>query len=212
MTKVKICGLTTVEDALFTSQAGADFIGLVFAPGRRQVSIQTASHIARSVHASAKNAIVVGVFVNMTAAEVNRTADICGLDRIQLSGDETWEYCLDIAYPVIKVIHITGTTTASQVIAELEKGPRLMADRDWLCLLDTKVGSAYGGTGKTFDWSIAAQVAGQFPVMIAGGLNPENIFKVIQDVGPMGVDVSTGVETDKRKDRTKIKAFIEAVK
>ena len=212
MTKVKICGLTTIEDALFASWVGADLLGLVFAPGHRQVDIQSASNIVRSVHSAAKNNEVVGVFVNTPADEVNRIARTCGLDRVQLSGDETWEYCLDIAYPIIKVIHITETMTASQVIAQVENGLHMLSNRDWLCLLDTKIGNAYGGTGRTFDWSIAAEVAQRFPVMIAGGLNPENVLKVIRDVSPLGVDVSTGVETEKRKDHGKIKAFIEAVK
>jgi len=212
MTRVKICGLATVDDALFASQAGANFIGIVFAPGRRQVSIQTASDIAQSIHSSANNTDVVGVFVNTPAEEVNHIAGICGLDRVQLSGDETWEYCLAIEHPIIKVMHIAERTMASQVIAELERGKRLMANRDWMCLLDTKMGDAYGGTGKAFNWQIASEIAQRFSVMIAGGLDPQNVKKVIRDVSPMGVDVSTGVETNKCKDQNKIKAFIEAVK
>lgn len=210
MTITKICGLTTVEDAVFTALAGADFIGLVFAEGRRQVDMHTAAEITKSVHALKTGTNMAGVFVNLPAEEVNRTANMCGLDRVQISGDETWEYCLNIAYPLIKVIHITAAKTAEQVIDELERGSQLMANRNWIFMLDTGTGGKYGGTGAAFDWDIAAEVSKHFPLIIAGGLNPGNVTDAIRRINPIGVDVSTGVETDKRKDRTKIKAFIEA--
>jgi len=202
----------TVEDAVFTAKAGADFIGLVFAESRRQVDMDTASEIIRVVHSLKTNTDIVGVFVNTPSEEVNRTASILGLDRVQLSGDETWEYCLHIGYPIIKVIHITGTKTAPEVSDELDAGSRLMANRNWMFLLDTAADGKYGGTGRTFNWNIAAEVSQRFPAMIAGGLDPDNVAKAVSRVKPLGVDVSTGVETDKQKDRVKIMKFINAVK
>ncbi|MBI2836157.1 MAG: phosphoribosylanthranilate isomerase [Chloroflexi bacterium] len=212
MTRIKICGLSEVEHALAAARAGADFIGMIFAPSRRQVSPEKALAIAEAIHSLAQRPQVVGVFVNLNAKEVNRTAEVCHLDWVQLSGDETWEYCLEIKKPVIKVLHIRPGQKTSDILAETEKGHRMLAGKGFVCLLDTASNNTYGGTGQAFDWTLAKEVAARYPAMVAGGLTPENVGRLVGEVGPWGVDVSSGVETHGRKDIAKIKDFIQAVR
>jgi phosphoribosylanthranilate isomerase len=212
MIKVKICGLTEVEDALAASQAGADFLGLVFAPSKRQVTIPKALLITRAIHGLAHQPRVVGVFVNLPADEVNHIASYCRLDCVQLSGDESWDYCRQIECPVIKVVHIARGDKPEPVLAEIEAGFGSPLKHHPICLLDSRFGDAYGGSGQRFDWELAKKVLARFPVIIAGGLRPENVGQLIKEVRPWGVDVSSGVETDGQKDVLKIKAFIEAVR
>jgi phosphoribosylanthranilate isomerase len=212
MTVVKICGLSELEHALAAAEAGADFIGMVFAESRRKVTPIKARDISLALHRHGDPLRIAGVFAGIAAAEVNRIAAYCGLDRVQLSGGETWQYCLQIDWPITKTLHITPSTTTRQVLDDLEEGSRVMKNKDVLFLLDTKLGVASGGTGHTFDWSLAKEVAARFPVMVAGGLDADNVAELIHQVQPWGVDVSSGVETEGRKDPAKIRAFIEAVK
>jgi len=211
MTRIKICGIREEVHALAAAEAGVDFIGFVFAPTRRQVSPAKAREIVDTVKKSSSAIKPVGVFVDTPASEVNRIADFCGLDWVQLSGNESWEYCRQIARPIIKAIRI-GQQLREEINAELTVGLKTLSPQRFITLLDSQVEGKYGGTGITFNWRLAQQVAKEFPVIIAGGLNPENVAQAIEIATPWGVDVSSGVETDGTKDIAKIKAFIEAVR
>ena len=211
MTRVKICGIKEEVHALAAVEAGADFIGFVFVPTRRQVGPAKAREIVDTVKKRSSAIKPVGVFVDTPASEVNRIADFCGLDWVQLSGNESWEYCRQIASPIIKAIRI-GQQLREEINAELTVGLKTLSPQRFITLLDSQVEGKYGGTGITFNWRLAQQVAKEFPVIIAGGLDPENVAQAIEIATPWGVDVSSGVETDGTKDIAKIKAFIEAVR
>jgi phosphoribosylanthranilate isomerase len=212
VTKIKICGLSGVQHALAAAEAGADLLGLVFAPSRRQVSVEKALEVAEAVHAFKPCQLVVGVFANSAAEEVNSVAEYCHLDWVQLSGDETWRYCQQISRPIIKTIHVSNTNTPEEIASEIAIGYKLLSRQDLICLLDSRVGDAYGGTGQTFDWELAKEISAKFHIIIAGGLNSNNVSRMVKKIQPWGVDVSSGVETNGQKDTAKIKAFIEAVR
>ena len=211
MTRIKICGITDETHALAAADAGADFIGLVFAPSKRQVIPARAREIADAVKKSSAATKVVGVFVDAPVFQINEIADFCALDVVQLSGNESREDCGKIANPVIKAIRV-GRQSLEDICAELSAASRLLARRRFITLLDSEVGGKYGGTGETFNWDLAREVARKFQVIIAGGLDPQNVAMLIKRVSPWGVDVSSGVESDGVKDASKIRAFIEAVR
>jgi len=220
VTLIKICGLREPVYALAAAEAGADFIGLVFAESRRRVSVEEALAIVRALgeplsaaggdaeHIEAllrrKRPLVVGVFADADAETVNRTAEAVGLDLVQLSGDEPWDMCDKLSRPVLKAVKVKHDTSAGEIIAGLRPGA--------IPLLDTHVEGALGGTGRPFDWSVAAEVARRFPIVLAGGLTPENVGEAVRRVRPWAVDVSSGVETDGAKDVVKMRAFVAAVR
>jgi phosphoribosylanthranilate isomerase len=212
MTRIKICGIRNEEQAIIAARAGADFIGLVFAPSPRQVTPDVALKIKTTLKKRRAKTEVVGVFVNVHTRTVNRVAEMCGFDQIQLSGDEPWEYCRHIDRPLIKVIRVSRSNPAEQVIKDIEYGMKILKGHKFTILLDTSVPERYGGTGETLDWELARPIARQYPVIIAGGLTPENVAGAIKIISPWGVDVSTGVETSGIKDVKKIRKFIEAVR
>jgi phosphoribosylanthranilate isomerase len=210
LTRIKICGINSISHALSAVEAGADLIGVVFASSPRQVTPEKAREISTAV--KPYNRPVVGVFANMPAASVNALISLCGLDWVQLSGKETWEYCRQMEKPVIKAIHISPDQVEEDLLAKLKDGKRVLGDRTSLFLLDTFVDHYYGGTGQAFNWEIARKAATEFPLIIAGGLHSENVAQMVTKLKPWGVDVSSGVESGGTKDAGKIRDFIRAVR
>ncbi len=221
MTIVKICGVSEPRHARAAAYYGADLIGVVFAPSRRQVTMGEARRIADALgerggppavpsvdaveeRLRAARPLLVGVFADQDADTVNAIADDCALDLIQLSGSEPWEACASLNRPVLKCLKVHEDQTAPDILAQVRGGA--------LLLLDPYVEGAYGGAGVTLDWDVAARVAGEQPVMLAGGLRPDNVARAVGTVRPWAVDVSSGVESDGVKDVSKIRAFIKAAK
>jgi phosphoribosylanthranilate isomerase len=212
VTSVKICGITQTAHALAAADAGADFIGLVFAPSKRLVDVEQAKEIVAAVERHGERKVLtVGVFVNAPAAEVNSIAEYCGLDRVQLSGDEPWDYLRDIERPVIKAVRVRRGQSSQDILAELAPGYQMLGV-DFMCLLDCYASGSYGGSGKAFDWRVAREAAQRFTVIMAGGLSAQNVGEAVRLIRPWGVDVSSGVESEGVKDILRIKAFIEAVR
>jgi phosphoribosylanthranilate isomerase len=213
MTRIKICGITEKEHALVVARAGADYLGMVFRTrSRRQVTSEKASEIIHSIRSLDTRPGIVGVFVNLSAIEVNGIAKDFQLDWVQLSGDETWEYCREIERPIIKAIHIHSGSVTQGILKQIEQGHRILADHSLICLLDTNIKGTYGGTGQSFNWNLAKEVSEVYPVFVAGGLTPGNVGQLLNEAHPWGVDVSSGVETGGIKDVQKIKRFIQNVK
>ena len=216
MTRFKVCGLRRAEDAVAAIDHEASFIGLIFAPSKRQLTAEEAREIldrARAKQVSAdRQPEAVGVFVNASADEVNRIADYCGLDRIQLHGDETLEYCSNIERPIFKVVRIDAGAKGDDLLSTLEEELGDIVEAGHTPMLDTvSKGPYYGGTGQPFDWALAAELAKKFDFVLSGGLNPDNVAQAIKQVQPWVADVSSGVETDGVKDPEKISAFARAV-
>jgi len=212
MTFIKICGIKEERHALAAARAGADFIGLVFAPSPRRINLEKAQKIASAVKQSGYPTEVVGIFVNLSASTINMVANTCNLDRVQLSGDESWEYCKEIDRPLIKAVRLKRGQSATEVCAYLAEGSKIISSHKLLFLLDSQVKGKYGGTGTSLDWKLAAQIAREYPVILAGGLTPENVPRALKMAAPWGVDVSSGVEVAGVKHVARIKAFIEAVR
>lgn len=212
MTYIKICGIKTEEQALDAAEAGADYIGMVFTTSPRQVTPVQAKKIIAILKLSYPMVKTVGVFVNMAAPRVQSLAEKCNLDYVQLHGNEPWESCLEIARPIIKVARVARNYSPDFICKNFEYGKKLLAGRKLLFMLDTSAKDKFGGTGRTFDWSQAHVIAEKFPVIVAGGLNPDNVTAAIEMIKPWGVDVSSGVETKGVKDMKKIKKFIKAVR
>lgn len=211
---IKICGIREPGHARVAAEAGANMIGLVFAPSKRQVTVEAACAIVRALDALEKRPSVVGVFVNEAPRRILEVAGRVGLDIIQLSGDEPPEAVLTCAdqLPTIKGLrfragtHLEKAARLLTIYQALEMGERLRF------LIDAYHPQQYGGTGDMADWSLAATLAQNTPLMLAGGLNPENVGEALATVRPWGIDVSSGVERDGAKDDELIKQFISAAR
>ncbi len=206
---VKICGVRRPEDALVVAEAGADYLGMVFVPGRRRrVDPAAARVITDGLHALGAGAPqAVGLFGDQPLEEALDTIAGAGLDWVQLCGDESPEYCGKVQERagVIKVLHVADDAEIDGIVELIDT----YAAAGCTITLDSHVTGLHGGTGQSFDWSIAAKLAEsgrQF--LLAGGLTPENVAEAAAQVNPWGVDVSSGVETDGAQDHAKIRQFI----
>jgi phosphoribosylanthranilate isomerase len=200
-TRVKICGITRVEDAVCAVNEGADAIGLVlYAASPRFVTIAQAQQIVAAIPPFVS---VVGLFVNATTAEIESVLSQVRIDIVQFHGDESEHDCQQIKLPYYKAIRVKADTNLLQYAVEFSGAKAL--------LLDTYSEAAFGGTGQVFDWGLIPQNLTK-PVILAGGLVPENVALAIKQVRPYAVDVSGGVEQSKGiKDVAKIAAFMQAV-
>ncbi|PRY80071.1 phosphoribosylanthranilate isomerase [Alkalibacterium olivapovliticus] len=192
---VKICGIQTIDSAQAAVEASADYIGLVFAESKRKVSIEQARDIKESLSDSAVK--VVGVFRHQPLAEVNQISQAVRLDYVQLHGDETLEECRQLNTPLIKALSFNKI---SQAILYQDVAEYILID------------SPKPGSGEPFDWSAFKNEELMIPFFLAGGLSPENVKEAIQQVKPIGVDVSSGVETNGQKDNEKIRQFTHQAK
>ncbi len=182
--KVKICGITNLEDALTAVELGADALGFIFASSPRQIAPQTAREIIRAVAPFVKT---VGVFVNEAPATIREVMQHCGLDLAQLHGDESPAFCDEMMPYTIKALSIKDESS-------LQKGQAYHGKVRSL-LLDTYSKERAGGTGKTFDWELAIKIKKQgTPIILSGGIGPSNIVAAIHAVRPYAVDVNSGVE------------------
>ncbi|HEY3476577.1 MAG TPA: phosphoribosylanthranilate isomerase [Anaerolineales bacterium] len=202
MTKIKICGIKTVNDALAAMEAGADLIGFNFyRKSPRCIHVGQCRDIM-SVMRKYGHITYVGVFVNASVAEVRATMDTCALTLAQLHGDETAE--------TVRALHGKAFKAFRGIPQALDGFVREAAPA---LLVDASVKGAYGGTGVTADWNGAAELAKRYPILLAGGLTPENVAEAVRCVEPWGVDVASGVESSPGvKDAAKIRAFVQAIR
>ncbi len=217
--KVKICGLRDGESALEAARAGADFLGFVLVEGvRRQLTPFQAQEVVRNYRIRARDhrvkelrqrsAKTVGLFRNQDARWVNKIAQQVDLDCVQLCGDEDEAYMRAMWRPALRQIRVRPETSAP----ELGKLVDDQLSRGRFVILDRYDENKPGGTGESFDWSIAESVADREGVFLGGGLHPGNVKDAVQMLSPWGVDVSTGVESDGIKDHAKIRDFVHAAK
>jgi phosphoribosylanthranilate isomerase len=200
--RVKICGITRVEDALAAAAAGADAIGLVFyANSPRAVTVEQAQAI---IAALPPFVTTVGLFVDIQRDELQRILASVPLDLLQFHGDESVEQCEGFGRPYIKALRVKA---GDDIAAEVNRYPGASG-----ILLDTYVEGVPGGTGKAFDWSLVPQELSK-PVILAGGLRPDNVGDAVRQLRPYAVDVSGGVEASKGiKDAEKVTAFVRAAR
>ncbi|WP_108668878.1 phosphoribosylanthranilate isomerase [Peribacillus acanthi] len=197
--KVKICGITDVDSAHVAVQAGADALGFVFAKSKRQIRPEQAKQI---IEVLPKEIEKVGVFVNEDPQVIESIVHSCGLTMIQLHGEESPDQCQGYSLPIIKAFGMSEKQDLVNTQLYLN---------DYL-LLDSPKGAYQGGNGVRFDWSLLTKWNSNKKLILAGGLTPENVREAIEVTQPYMVDVSSGVETDGKKDHEKIKAFIQNAK
>lgn len=198
MVRVKVCGITSLEDALAAIRFGADMIGFVIAKSPREVGPET----VREIVCELPPVLTVGVFVNSSVQWINDVKDFCGLDAVQLHGDETEDEVTRVRGRVFKAVRVGGGATLGKD-----------AYPSATLLLDTYSREAHGGTGRTFDWNAAVEIARTRPIILAGGLTPENVALAVETVHPYAVDASSGTESEPgRKDHEKLERFIRRAK
>ena len=186
--EIKICGIRRKEDIDIISKYKPDYIGFIFAKSKREVTPETVAEITKNLDKDIKK---VGVFVNATYEKINEAVQVAKLDVVQLHGDENDEYISNL-----------------DCKCEIWKAVRVRDGED----LDKYTDKEYGGSGQTFDWHGGGSIKTDKPIMLAGGIKTENVIEGINIFKPVGVDISSSVETDGFKDEQKIKKFIETVR
>ncbi|HVN14307.1 MAG TPA: phosphoribosylanthranilate isomerase [Anaerolineales bacterium] len=201
MTIIKICGIKTLTDALAAINVGADYLGFNFYPKSvRYIDQETCTQITSALKKEHPNIKLVGVFVNSSVEEIKNIFQTCSLDLAQLHGDESPETFSKLTPRAFKAFR-----------GEIDK--RMVLDHAPAFLLDAVVKGQYGGSGVIADWSSAAELAKRYPLLLAGGLTPENVADAVRQAKPWGVDVASGVESNPgQKDAAKLSAFVQAVR
>jgi phosphoribosylanthranilate isomerase len=202
MTKIKICGITNLKDALAAIDAGADLLGFNFYPkSPRYIDIGICRDMTSVLRKNYAHITLVGVFVNTSVAEINVALETCGLALAQLHGDEPPEMLAALGGRAFKAFRGAPDNTMGYIRSA---APAL--------LVDAAVKGIYGGSGVVADWSVAAELSKRVPLLLAGGLTPENVSEAVRQVQPWGVDVASGVEASPgAKDSGKMKAFVAEV-
>ena len=202
MTIVKICGIKTLKDAFAAIEAGADYLGFNFYPKSvRFIEKSTCAEITSVLKREHPQIKLVGVFVNSSVDEIKDILQTCKLDLAQLHGDETPEIFAQLAPHAFRAFRGIPESNSGY---ERDEAPAM--------LIDAAVKGVYGGSGVTADWAAAAELAKKYPLLLAGGLTPENVADAVRQVRPWGVDVASGVESAPgEKDAGKMKAFVRAI-
>jgi phosphoribosylanthranilate isomerase len=198
---IKFCGCTSSSDVALAAEAGADAFGMIFAPSPRRVTWQAVNDIAVRVPPSIQP---VAVFVNPARGEVEKVQSLFPRAWLQFAGDESPGFVADYGEKAIKTIHVSdGGAGLGEAAGRYPYA---------LLMLDSRHERLRGGTGASFDWEHASEIAKERRVVIAGGLTPENVGDCVERLHPFGVDVRSGIETDGRKDIAKMRAFVRAVR
>jgi phosphoribosylanthranilate isomerase len=207
--KIKICGITCLEDAWFAVEDGVDMLGFNFyPPSPRSISAKACTQILTEINKGKRRVQTIGVFVNEKPEAIYQILEQCGLDMAQLSGDEPPETLEALPGRAFKAIRPRSRKTALEQ-ARLYARPRQIP----ALLVDAYLPNLYGGTGQTGDWQLGKDLSECYSILLAGGLTAENVAAAIQHVHPWGVDVASGVESRPgRKDPQKVSKFIEAVR
>ena len=208
-TRVKICGITSLEDGLAAVEAGADLLGFNFyPPSPRYIQPQDCTRIINALKRTSRPVVTVGVFVNSPAGHIQAVLDECGLDLAQLSGDEPPEALASVGRRAFKGLRFRDPADLALTLRSYPPRPAAPA---WL--VDAYRPGEYGGTGQTADWSLARRLAELAPILLAGGLRPENVTDALRQVNPWGVDVASGVEDRSgHKSSALMTAFVSAVR
>ena len=215
MTQIKICGLRNTGHALVAADAGADFLGFVLVEGvRRQLQVDEAAVMIRAYRRrhGPGGPKLVGLFADQPVEFVNAAVRECGLDLVQLCGDEPPALWSALDAGVIRQVKVRDDVPRKVAVDEARRKVSEAVSAGHMAMLDKYHAGSLGGTGLSFDWAVAEQIASEFEVLLAGGLTPRNVAGAIEVVHPWGVDVSSGVETDGLKDPSKIEAFADAVR
>ena len=208
MTKIKICGLKDKTDAIFAASLGVDYLGVVFVENvKRKVTFDQAQDIVNSLSEIKDKPKLVGLFADQPLDYVKNTFSKFSLDYAQLCGDENFSYLTDLNLPFIKQIKIFENMKLADAFNCIEK----IQSIGGLVSIDSYMKGHFGGSGKLINLSNAKKIIQKYNVLLAGGLNTENIQRITEDLYPWGVDVSSGVESNGIKDKDKIESFVLSV-